>query len=473
MLNWLTRLAERLTGRNWRRDRKHAKPQPGQQAAPAPAAAAPERAAPSAPEGPRFQTSASDRLGGRSSDSIAAMRLKLRNAFTPSTPVSDRRRFAGRNAVLNSIIGALEEQRLHVIVYGDRGIGKTSLLHVLGQAAREARYLVIYLSCSEVSEFDETFRAVAGEIPLIYHSDVAPSGTEAEKNHRFADLLPPEPVTPRHFGDLFAKLTGTRVLVILDEFDRVESADFRRSVSDLIKNLSDRGARVQLVIAGVAADLAELFEYIPSIRRNVFALQLPQMKPDEVRDLVATGEQSSGINFDPSATALLVFVAHGSPYIASLLGHHASLAALDGEETVVGETALNAGIDRALEELRGRMSKTLQYQIDQAMNESMRRTLGLLGGASLFTGGRFARADIDALYSDAADAVRCDELIAALAAQTTVIEVNNEFGAGYRFVEGSVPVYLWVRASREYFMRHKTRFSARTDAEIEVQADPG
>ena len=75
-----------------------------------------------------------------------------------------------------------------------------------------------------------------------------------------ADLLPAGPLSPRLVADLFAKLTGTRLLVVLDEFDVCESPDFRRNIAELIKNLSDRSIRTQLVIAGVAADLTELVQ---------------------------------------------------------------------------------------------------------------------------------------------------------------------------------------------------------------------
>src|SRR4249919_1121551 len=67
---------------------------------------------------PRFQTTASDQLSNRSGDRFAAIRSKLRHAFTPSQPVADRRMFAGREGVLRTIIGSIEDQRLHVVLYG-------------------------------------------------------------------------------------------------------------------------------------------------------------------------------------------------------------------------------------------------------------------------------------------------------------------------------------------------------------------
>lgn len=81
---------------------------------------------------PRFQGTAGDQI--RSTGKRTALdrvRFHLRNAFTPSQPVLSHRMFAGRTEVLRTLIRSLEDQRLHVVLYGDRGIGKTSLLHIL------------------------------------------------------------------------------------------------------------------------------------------------------------------------------------------------------------------------------------------------------------------------------------------------------------------------------------------------------
>lgn len=414
---------------------------------------------------PRFQSTASDRLDPQFADRFANVRLKLRSAYTPSLPVSDRKRFAGRNEVLNSVIRALEDQRLHIIIYGDRGIGKTSMLHVLSQAAREARYIVIYVSCGEASNFNDTFRAVTADIPALYHSGVSPTDAEAGGKSTLADMLPEEPITPRFVADMFSKLVGTRVLVVLDEFDRVESGEFRRTIAELIKNLSDRAVRVQLIIAGVASDLTELFEYIPSIRRNVFALQVPKMEAAEIRHLVSTGEQTSGIAFEPVATDYVVFVAHGSPYLASLLSHHAGLAALDNGRTSVTVEDVSGGIDRALDELKARISKASQLQIDQGVSEGMRNILGLLAGAALFSGGRFSAGDIDALYTNPADAAKCKGLISNLASHKVLVEANDQLGKGYRFLEGSVPAYLWITVARKRFLKNQRAASSEPSSE--------
>lgn len=392
---------------------------------------------------PRFQTTASDQLSNRSGDRFAAIRSKLRHAFTPSQPVADRRMFAGREGVLRTIIGSIEDQRLHVVLYGERGIGKTSLLHMLAQAANEARYIVVYSSCGANSTFDETFRAAAVDIPLLFHSGFAPTTAEAEKGSSLADLLPNEPISPRKFGDLCTKLTGTRVLIILDEFDRCESGAFRRDVAELIKNLSDRLGRVQLVLAGVAADLTELVEHIPSIRRNIFALRVPKMSDQEVLQIVANGEREAGVTFDTHAGAYVVAVASGSPYIASLLCHHAGHVALDQGRSTILAADVSQAVVRAVDEFQGRIGKPAQAHVRRLLSQGRAESMAMAARASLTSDGAFSASDVRAVNE--VDARKAQAVIDQLATDGLIQQVDeDEVEKRFTFIEEGLPTYLWI-----------------------------
>lgn len=406
---------------------------------------------------PHFRLTASDQLDPSLSDRFGALRIKFRNAFTPSQPVTDPRLFAGRTTILSTVIRALEEQRLHVIIYGERGIGKTSMLHVLAQAAEKARYLVVYVSCGAGSAFDETFRTVAAELPVLYHSAYGPTSPEAEKGVTFADLLPPTPVTVRSASDMLSRLIGTRVLVIMDEFDRADSPEFRRHVAELMKNLSDRSMRVQLVLAGVAANLTELVEHIPSIRRNVAALQVPKLTAIEVRNLVENGEAISGMSFEPQAVTFIISIAHGLPYLASLLSHHAGLTALDAGRTNVTVDDVAAAMAETLEELRGRLSRRALMQITESLKVTSLQSLGALAGSARLSGSRFDDSDIAVLYPGAESMARLSSLAQDLADRRLLLTSGeDEFGHFHTFMEEAVPSYLWVLAMQERLFKGQT-----------------
>ena len=407
----------------------------------------PERKA--APSLPRFQVTATDQLTRRGSDSLARLRANLRNAFTPSQPVMNPSMFAGRAGVLTSMIRSLEDQRLHLVIYGDRGIGKTSLLHMLTDAARDARYIVIYMSCGAGSTFDETFRAAGADIPLLFHSGYAPTASEAEHGSTLADIFPSGRLSPRQFGDVCVRITGTRVLIILDEFDRCESAQFRRDLAEVIKILSDRSLRVQLVIAGVAADLADLVEHIPSIRRNILAIKVPLMNDQEVHELLANGERASGLGFTADARAQITTVANGSPYISSLVAHHAGLIALDAKSTTVRAEDVAAAVSQSLDDLWLRIPTVVQGHILSTL-EHAGEALTTLAKASLSASGPFAAREIETAATSPENA-NTSKRIADKLVETGVLLTSEDdrHGPRYKFIDDGVSSYLWFRACQQ------------------------
>lgn len=401
---------------------------------------------------PRFKASAADQLDRRHSDRFAGMRMKLRSAFTPSQPVVNARMFAGRGEILQTMIGSLEDQKLHLVVYGQRGIGKTSLMHMLANAAREARYIVHYSSCGASSNFQETFRAAAQDIPLLYHGGYGPTAEEAEAGSTFADLLPEGDFSPRQFGELCARLTGTRVLIILDEFDRSDSKEFRRELAELMKTLSDRTVRVQVIVAGVAGDLAELVEHIPSIRRNILAVRVPQFTEAEILEFVAAGEAAIGLTFEKGARDLICRTACGSPYFVSLICHHAGLEALDAGRSSVQTIDVTRAVAHVLGDLRDRIGKTHRAQLERLIGEGFGGLVAVIAGAALRAGGEFEVSDIDAIAATQVEATSAKRLLDQLAAGGALFTVQEEgTQRKYAATVDGLPAYLWFQGVLQDF----------------------
>jgi hypothetical protein len=358
---------------------------------------------------PRFKSTAADQVDRRRSDRFISMRMKLRNAFTPAQPIADRLLFAGRTEILSTMISAIEDQRLHLVLYGERGIGKT------------------------------------------YHTNFGPTTEEAEAGSTLAELLP-ENFTPRQFADLCVKLTGTRALIILDEFDRAESGEFRRDLAEALKSLSDRSVRVQVVIGGVAADLGELVEHIPSIRRNILAIRVPLMTEEEIQTLIATGERASGLVFDAMARDLVSTIACGWPYVASLICHHAGLHAIESARSTVIPGDVLAALDETLGELRSRITRNIHVQVDRMMAEGMGKLLALVAGAAQKAGDAFTLADIEADAAKTADAQAGKRLVEQLSSEHVLIErLDDADGVRFAFLDEGLPQYLWFLGAKQSF----------------------
>ena len=202
--------------------------------------------------------------------------------------------------------------------------------------------------------------------------------------------------------------------------------------------------RVQLVIAGVAANLVELIEHTPSIQRNIYALQVPWMTVSEIRLLIKNGEELGGVRFDENATRAIVVAAHGSPYIASLISLNAGLYALEaGRSNVTGENAASA-IKMAVREFKARLSNRCQGLLWKTVREGQTRALGALAGTALLGGGSFRKEDIRTAMANSDTIRRCEDLIAQLVASDLLVEMPSEDSVLYRFVEDSIAPYLWL-----------------------------
>src|SRR5437763_6324642 len=61
-------------------------------------------------------------------ESLAAQAAKV---FQPRTPITTKELFAGRWNELKTVADAVNQVGLHVVIYGERGVGKTSIANVV------------------------------------------------------------------------------------------------------------------------------------------------------------------------------------------------------------------------------------------------------------------------------------------------------------------------------------------------------
>lgn len=383
---------------------------------------------------PAFSTSANSIDHRRRPNAEQEQQRVMRQAFMPSQPVQDIALFAGRTQLLRRVIRAIQDQHMHVVVYGDRGIGKTSLLHVVRELAAKANYVVSYTSCGEDTDFCETMRTILARIPLLYDGEYNPAASEVERGGTLADRLPAGPLTVAQISDALVNVQGTRALIVLDEFDRTRSDKFRNAIAELIKNLSDRSIRVQLLVAGVASNLTDLIAHVPSIRRNIIGIGVPNMTNDEVRDLLDIGLKSGRLTIDDAAAEHLVAATGGLPYLAALLGQHAAIACSEAGEKSLTVAHVNAAIALAAEDIGSRLSPLARHVASQPGAITSNSPLAHLARESVHNGG---------VLNDPATGKRI-EALGELGAQMFA-QIEGDPLEGWHFREDGVSTYVWLR----------------------------
>jgi hypothetical protein len=310
-----------------------------------------ETPAPASPDGP---------VAHRAPAAPAPRRLA--EAFTPTRPQfagearmgaqRAARRLIGREAELARILRALREDHAHVVLYGGRGQGKTSLANAVAAEARETGLALARCVCSASSDFDSVLRSLARNLPPARIGLPVPA--EADTSG-CADLLPPTPLQP---GDAFAlvpRMKDTRLVLLVDEFDRITDRATLAAFADTIKQISDRGAAISFLLIGVSDILEQLVEQHPSIQRCVAAVPLRLLTKADVEELVLRGGQAAGMQFPQAVRAAIATLSRGLPYIAQLLALRAAQSAADQGRSAVGGSDLAAAIAAAVEETDARI----------------------------------------------------------------------------------------------------------------------
>ncbi len=244
-------------------------------------------------------------------------RLRIHRGFAAALPVEDRFGLSGRTEEVDRMVRGVVWERKHVVVFGARGSGKTSLVRVFGDFADEVGQIVLYESTSGNIGFTDLFRPFLESLPG--------TGRDTVLMQRLA-ALETAPFGPRELATALGEVRQPTVLV-LDEFDRIDDPAVQSEVAALMKLLSDMHARVQIVIVGIAANVDDLISGHPSLRRHMLVVPVGPIAADDLRTLLDMCAGKSDMAFAPDAAAAIVHSAYGSPYHVRLFGVEAALAA--------------------------------------------------------------------------------------------------------------------------------------------------
>ncbi|MGD9701589.1 MAG: AAA family ATPase [Acidimicrobiia bacterium] len=281
------------------------------------------------------------------SETPVELEAKLRAAFTPHSPISRPAVFRGRISQIRASIDAMASPGLHVVLYGERGVGKTSLASVLTQILKDvqAHSRVI---CSRDDTFSKVMKRALHQIaltnvraPFGFTGDVRPDG------FTLADAQEPQGYGPDEIATTLTALPPLVVLVF-DEFDRL-TPEASAPFADLIKSLSDRGSTATIVLVGVASDVGELLSNHQSVSRCLRQISIPRMSDGEVAEIIDLGMKSAGFSFRRLDTrAAIIDTAQGFPYYAHLLSLYAGQVAVDDERSEITTADFQVGLKNAV-----------------------------------------------------------------------------------------------------------------------------
>jgi len=219
--------------------------------------------------------------------------------FTPGSPLNERELFAGRSDQVDQIINAISQKGYHAVLYGDRGVGKTSLSNVLVEFLNDIgkdMFLMPRANCDASDNFKSLWSKVLRDISLTRSRSGMGFTAEAISTSQSVVEMFPENVTPddvRRSLDLLSK--NNSMVVIFDEFDRLTNKMTTVMMADTIKSLSDHGVDATIMLIGVADSVDALIGEHQSVERALVQVRLPRMSQAEVQQIVIKGTAKLGL----------------------------------------------------------------------------------------------------------------------------------------------------------------------------------
>jgi Cdc6-like AAA superfamily ATPase len=275
---------------------------------------------------------------------------KIARSFSPSAPIDKKALFAGRASQILEAINAFHQRGQHAVIFGERGVGKTSLSNVLLEilGPQVATPACGPINCDQTTTFESLWQTIFKEMPLSSErvSNGFTTETASEKGS-LADLLPGKP-TPDAIRAILQRIDKS--VLVIDEVDRINDRNTTTLLADTIKNLSDHSVDSTIILAGVADSVDTLISEHESVQRALVQIRMPRMSETELFEIVDKGLRACGMTINEDAKRRIEHLSQGLPHYAHLLAlHSAQAAATEGRLNIQTEDTQRA-VEKALQQ---------------------------------------------------------------------------------------------------------------------------
>lgn len=262
-----------------------------------------------------------------------ALRVEVLETFTPGPPINEVAQFAGRKATIQRLQDIAIERARHAIIFGERGVGKTSLANIfhkdLNSETRTVREIAV--DADTADSFDSLWRKVFRRIKW-------------EGDDTTLDIQFPNPIEPDHVFLQLSRFSQNEIpIIIIDEYDRIADETCRVLMTDLIKALTRLQNNPTLVLVGVAENILTLVRDHASISRNLLQVPMHRMTNEEISEVITSRTKRLRMRIASDAVWRITYFSAGLPFYAHSLGKYSALTAIEGQTTnIVEDTVLHS-----------------------------------------------------------------------------------------------------------------------------------
>lgn len=257
---------------------------------------------------------------------------KLRHYLSPSKPIASIELLHGRSSALRKIEKALHADCRNIFIYGDRGVGKSSLAQTAATQYQSADNNFVLVECCRDSTFFGIVESVARKatnnalrkveqsrttklsVPVLSHEITKKTTTD---HHALGSIKSIDHASD--VIDYIGKLHSEKPIVVIDEFDAIESQKERELFSIFIKHLGDKNINVKFIFAGIAQSLETLLGAHLSSIRQFETIKLERLSWDARWEIVEYAAQGLGLEITKEFLIRIAGISDGFPYYVHLI----------------------------------------------------------------------------------------------------------------------------------------------------------
>jgi Cdc6-like AAA superfamily ATPase len=293
---------------------------------------------------------------------LSAKRFEANQLFTPSAPIAVAELFAGRQEQSGKIIDTIGERGRHVILFGERGVGKSSLAQIVPYLIPKGPQQVRHI---RVQAFPgDNFDTIARKIFRRIH--VTADYGEGSQSYNVAQFYPNQITADEFLQEMEAFSAAEIPVIVIDEFNEIDDEDTSILIANIIKALSDAGSNVTLIIVGVADSVTDLIERHESIQRCSEQILMPRMPVSERKEVLERRLSQLGMTIRGDAKWKILNLSKGLPTYVHSLGKNAVLSALNEKRLHISEF----DVDNAISDVLRSSQQTFKDLYDKAVRSN-------------------------------------------------------------------------------------------------------
>lgn len=293
------------------------------------------------------------------------------NYFTPSKPIEAYTHLKGRDKEVQHILGTLTTAGQHCMIYGERGIGKSSLaLSTLEGGKRTKIFTQPFFikRCDNKTKFKDIIQQPVIHLDEDYVSQKKEITTKAGIGLNLLKLfradvaveekitIEKEDLTASKVCQAFDELEG---ILLIDEFDVVNDG-VKHEIAELIKQLSDSDSKLKILLVGIASDGASLIAGHQSVNRCLHEIKLPRIEDAYLHEIITTGENGLDINFDDDVKNKIVEISNGFPYFTHLICKESAEVALSESKNNIDQAILVRALEKSVINTEGQLKRAYE-----------------------------------------------------------------------------------------------------------------